>query len=130
MSGKEFGQNWKFNIATRGSFLMEKMTILPVNHHGGHKVGPGPLEQKKIYFKFCNTQITAIMKTKQVCIWSAFWKHGWILLKPGVQVSIWHCIIENENRINGRSKIHQELKKWGFLGDSGIYMRSLGDRVI
>ncbi len=30
MSGKEFGENWKFKMAG------EKMTILPV----GHKVGP------------------------------------------------------------------------------------------
>jgi hypothetical protein len=37
---------------------------------------------------FENFHIPASMKTKQVCIWSAFWKHGWILLKPGVQVSI------------------------------------------
>jgi hypothetical protein len=35
-----------------------------------------------------NFHIPASMKTKQVCIWSTFWKHGWILLKPGVQVSI------------------------------------------
>jgi hypothetical protein len=32
--------------------------------------------------------IPASMKMKPVCIWSEFWKHGWILLKPGVQVSI------------------------------------------
>jgi hypothetical protein len=56
-----------------------------------------------------------------------FYKHGWILLKPGVQVSIGHCIIENENRVTGISKIPQE---WGFLGDRGIHMRSLGDQVI
>jgi hypothetical protein len=37
------------------------------------------------------------MKMKLVCIWSAFWKHGWILLKLGVQVSIEYGIIENEN---------------------------------
>jgi hypothetical protein len=30
MSGKEFGENWKFKMAA----------ILPVDHHGGHKVGP------------------------------------------------------------------------------------------
>jgi hypothetical protein len=24
MSGKEFGENWKFKMATRGSFLMKK----------------------------------------------------------------------------------------------------------
>jgi hypothetical protein len=40
MSGKELGDNWKFKMAARGSFLMKKMTILPVDHHGGHKVGP------------------------------------------------------------------------------------------
>jgi hypothetical protein len=38
MSGKEFGENWKFKMATR-DFFDEKMTILPVDHHG-HKVGP------------------------------------------------------------------------------------------
>jgi hypothetical protein len=52
--------------------------------------------------KFCNTlrnfHIPASMKTKQVCIWSAFW----ILLKPGVQVSIRYCIIENENSVKTR----------------------------
>jgi hypothetical protein len=46
------------------------------------------------------------MKTKPVCIWSAFWKHGWILLKPGVQDSIGHCIIEIEIRVTGRSKTY------------------------
>ena len=40
MSGKEFGENWKFKMAARGSFFDEKITILPVDHHGGHKVGP------------------------------------------------------------------------------------------
>jgi hypothetical protein len=39
------------------------------------------------------------MKTKQICIWSAFWKHGWILLKFGVQVSIEKGMIENKNRV-------------------------------
>jgi hypothetical protein len=24
------------------------------------------------------------LKTKQICIWSAFCKHGWILLKVGI----------------------------------------------
>jgi hypothetical protein len=37
-------------------------------------------------------------------------------LKPGVQVSIGHCIIENENRVTGGSKIHQECKN----GDFGV----------
>jgi hypothetical protein len=69
------------------------------------------------------------MKTKQVCVWSAFWKHGWILFKPGVQVSIGHCIIENENRVTGRLKIPQECKNRDFFGDRGIHMRSLGNRV-
>jgi hypothetical protein len=32
------------------------------------------------------------------------WKHGWILLKVGVQVSIGYGIIENENRVTGNSK--------------------------
>ena len=40
MSGKEFGENWKFKMAARGSFLMKKITILPVDHHSGHNVGP------------------------------------------------------------------------------------------
>ena len=39
MSGKEFGENWKFKMATRGSFLT-KNDLLPVDHHSGHKVGP------------------------------------------------------------------------------------------
>ncbi len=34
MYGKEFGENWKFKIYD------EKMTIMPVDHHGGHKVDP------------------------------------------------------------------------------------------
>ncbi len=55
------------------------------------------------------------MKTKQVCIWSAFWKHGWILLKPGVPVSVGHCIIENENKVTGRSKIPQEWATGGYI---------------
>ncbi len=72
----------------------------------------GPLEQKKnrgeiFILNFAihkeNFHIPASMKTKQVCIWSAFWKLGWILLKPGVQVSIGHCIIDNENRVTGKS---------------------------
>ncbi len=51
------------------------------------------------------------MKTKQVYIWSAFWKHGWILLKPGVQVSIGYCIIENENRVTEKSKMAAGILK-------------------
>jgi hypothetical protein len=64
----------------------------------------GPLEPKMFWGKFLveilqytknleNFHILASMKTKQVCTqWSEFWKHGFILLKPGVQVSIGHCI--------------------------------------
>jgi hypothetical protein len=70
------------------------------------------------------------MKMKQVYIWSAFWKHGWILLKPGVQVSIGHGIIENKNRVTGRSKIPQECKNGDFWATYAVHMRSLGDRVI
>jgi hypothetical protein len=45
------------------------------------------------------------MKTKQVCIWSAFWKHGWILLKLGVQVSIEkEGMIENKSRVKNPPK--------------------------
>ena len=41
MSGKEFGENWKFKMAAfKGLIFDEKITILPVDHHGGHKVGP------------------------------------------------------------------------------------------
>jgi hypothetical protein len=40
MSGKEFGENWKFNMAARGLIFDENMTILLVDHHSGHKVGP------------------------------------------------------------------------------------------
>jgi hypothetical protein len=36
LSGKEFGENWKFMINIRGSFFMKKITILLVDH----KVGP------------------------------------------------------------------------------------------
>ena len=70
----------------------------------------GLIEPKKIWEKFLveilqytknleNVHILASMKTKQVCICSAFWKHGWILLKFGMQVSIGYGIIENENRV-------------------------------
>jgi hypothetical protein len=41
-------------------------------------------------------ELPASMKTKQICIWSAFWKHEWILLKLGVQVSIEKGMIENK----------------------------------
>jgi hypothetical protein len=36
-----------------------------------------------------------------------------------VQVSIGHCIIENENRVTGRSKIPQECKNGTFLATGG-----------
>jgi hypothetical protein len=66
-----------------------------------------------------NFHIPASMKMNQVYIWSAFWKHGWIIWKPGVQVSIGHCIIENENKVTGRSKIPQECKNWDFWATGG-----------
>jgi hypothetical protein len=69
--------------------------------------------------QYTNFNIPANMKTNQVCIWSAFWKHGWILLKPGVQASIGHCIIENENRVTGISKIPQECKNGDFWATGG-----------
>jgi hypothetical protein len=34
ISGKEFGENW-----SQGLIFDEKITILPVDHHSGHKVG-------------------------------------------------------------------------------------------
>ncbi len=61
------------------------------------------------------------MKTKLVCIWPAFWKHGWIILKPGVQLSIGHCIIEKENKVTGRSKIPKECKN-GDIWATGGYI--------
>jgi hypothetical protein len=39
------------------------------------------------------------MKTKQIRIWTAFWKHGYILLKLGVHDSIEKGMIENKNRV-------------------------------
>jgi hypothetical protein len=36
----------------------------------------------------------------------------WILLKLGVQVSIVYAIVENENRVTGKSKISQNAKMW------------------
>ncbi len=44
------------------------------------------------------------MKTKHICIWFACWKHGWILLRLGVQVSIGYDIIENGKGVPGNSK--------------------------
>jgi hypothetical protein len=89
--------------------------------------------QKKITTSFKeNVQIPVSMTTKQVCIWSAFWKHGWILLKRGMQVSIGHCIIENENRVIGRSKIPQECKNGGFgrQGDTYVFVGRPSNLVI
>jgi hypothetical protein len=40
MFEKEFGGNLKFKMAARDSFSMTKMRSLPVDHNGGHKVGP------------------------------------------------------------------------------------------
>jgi hypothetical protein len=31
MYGKEFGENWKFKMATRGSFLMKKLPFFSGN---------------------------------------------------------------------------------------------------
>jgi hypothetical protein len=39
--------------------------------------------------------------------------------KNFVQVSIGHCIIENENRVTGRSKIPQECKYGDFWATGG-----------
>jgi hypothetical protein len=57
------------------------------------------------------------IKTKQS--WSACWKHGWIILKPGVQVSIGYCIMENANRVTVRSQIPQECKNVDFWATGG-----------
>ena len=66
--------------------------------------------------------IPASMKTKQTCIWSAFWKHGWILLKPGVQVSIEHCTEENEKgSLDAQNSSHNV--------NMGIFGRQ-GDRYV
>jgi hypothetical protein len=46
-----------------------------------------------------NFHIPASMKMKQIFILSAFWKHGRIILKFGMQVSIGYGIIKNENRV-------------------------------
>jgi hypothetical protein len=72
------------------------------------------------------------MKTKHVCIWSAFWKHGWILLKPGVQISIGHCIIENENKVTGRSKSTKNAKMgiFGQQGDTYAVVGQLSNLVL
>jgi hypothetical protein len=39
------------------------------------------------------------MKTMYICICSGFYKHGRILSKFGMQVSIGYVIMENENRV-------------------------------
>jgi hypothetical protein len=43
------------------------------------------------------------------CIWSAFSKHEWILLKLGVHISIGYDTIEIENRVTGKSRT------WGYI---------------
>ncbi len=53
-------------------------------------------------------QYPASMKPKQDCIWSALWKHGWILLKLGMHVRIVCGIIETEIRVTGKSKNPQK----------------------
>jgi len=37
MSGKEFSEN---QDGRQGLIFDEKMTILPIDHHGGHKIDP------------------------------------------------------------------------------------------
>jgi hypothetical protein len=49
------------------------------------------------------------IQTKQVCIWSAFWKHGWILLKLGKEVCIEKGMIENKSRVKKIQKSPQKL---------------------
>jgi hypothetical protein len=66
------------------------------------------------------------MKKMTIYIWFACWKHGWILLRLGVQVSIGYNIIENENGVTGYSKNPNMV----IFGDRGIHMRLLGNRVI
>jgi hypothetical protein len=56
------------------------------------------------------------MKTKKICIWFACCKHGWFLLKLGMQVSIRYDKIDNENRVTGKSKNPSKIKKkWFFF---------------
>ncbi len=64
-----------------------------------------------------NFHISASMKTKQV-VFDAFWKYGWIIFKPGVQVSIGHFIIENKIWSLEDQKSHKNAKM-GILGDRG-----------
>jgi hypothetical protein len=47
-----------------------------------------------------------------------------------VQINIGYGIIENENRVTGKSKIFPRMQKWRFLGNMGIHMRSFNDQVI
>ena len=49
------------------------------------------------------------------------------LSPPYVQVSIGYDILENEN---SHWKLKTKMQIWGILGDRGIHMRSLGDRMI
>jgi hypothetical protein len=60
------------------------------------------------------------MKTMYICICSGFYKHGWILLKPGVQVSIGHYIIDNENRVTGRSPKNAKMGIFGQQEDTYV----------
>ncbi len=46
-----------------------------------------------------------------ICIWSAFWKHGWILLKLGMQVSIEKGMIENKKMVKKSKNYPQNQKK-------------------
>jgi hypothetical protein len=59
------------------------------------------------------------MKTKQICIWSAFWKHGWILLKLGVHVSIEKGMIENENSVKNPPKNKFTIFIFTYFSTSG-----------
>ncbi len=54
------------------------------------------------------------MNTMHICICCGFCKHGWILLKLGMQVSIGHGEIGNENGVNGELKKNHNLF---FLGE-------------
>jgi hypothetical protein len=47
------------------------------------------------------------------------------LLKLGMLVSIGHCIIENENKVTGRSKIPQECKN-GDIWATGVRYAVVG----
>jgi hypothetical protein len=53
------------------------------------------------------------MKTKQICIWSAFWKHGYILLKLGVQVGYYRerGMMGNKNRVKKSPNKFKNPKK-------------------